>query len=97
MDGFPRTLEQVKTFKNGVDKVIYLNISDKEALIRLEFQNSDGSRPDASTEAIKKRIEVFHGATEPVIHYYKEKGMLIEINGERPIEEISKEIFSHLK
>src|SRR3990167_2363711 len=32
IDGFPRTLEQVKVFKNNVDKVIYLDISDNEAL-----------------------------------------------------------------
>src|SRR3989344_271112 len=47
IDGFPRTLEQVEMFKNNVDKVVYLNISNEEALRRLQFQNHDGSRPDA--------------------------------------------------
>src|SRR3989344_4138314 len=31
IDGFPRTLEQVKMFKNHIDKVVYLDISDDEA------------------------------------------------------------------
>ena len=97
MDGFPRTLEQVEMFKNGVDKVVYLNISDKEALVRLEFQNSDGSRPDATAQAIKKRIEIFHEVTEPVIDHYRQKEMLVEIDGERDIEEITKEILHHIK
>src|SRR6185312_11588024 len=35
MDGFPRTLDQVKTFQNGIAKAIYLEVSDKEALWRL--------------------------------------------------------------
>ena len=35
LDGFPRTLDQVKMFENGVDKVIYLKVSDREALWRL--------------------------------------------------------------
>ncbi|MCL5019472.1 MAG: nucleoside monophosphate kinase, partial [Patescibacteria group bacterium] len=32
MDGFPRTTVQAKAFENGIDKVIYLKVSDKEAL-----------------------------------------------------------------
>ncbi|MDO9027595.1 MAG: nucleoside monophosphate kinase, partial [Candidatus Roizmanbacteria bacterium] len=32
LDGFPRTLKQAKEFKNNVDKVIYLDISQKEAI-----------------------------------------------------------------
>ncbi|KKR76921.1 MAG: Adenylate kinase [Candidatus Levybacteria bacterium GW2011_GWA2_40_8] len=96
IDGFPRTLDQVKTFKNHVDKVIYLDISDQEALRRLQFQNADGSRPDATAEAIKKRVELFHEVTEPVIHYYRERGLLLDIDGEKTIEEIHKEILEKL-
>ncbi|HBB76509.1 MAG: hypothetical protein A2186_00830 [Candidatus Levybacteria bacterium RIFOXYA1_FULL_41_10] len=95
IDGFPRTLEQVEIFKNNVDKVIYLDISDNEALNRLQFQG-DGSRPDSSTEAIKKRIELFHEVTEPVIDYYRKKGLLLDIDGERSIEEIHKDILEKL-
>ena len=96
LDGFPRTLEQVEMFKNGVDRVIYLNISDKEALNRLRFQDN-GSRPDTSVKAIKKRIQLFHEVTEPVIDYYRKKSILVEIDGEKPIEEISQKIFKTVK
>lgn len=96
LDGFPRTLEQVEMFANNVDKVIYLNISDTEALRRLKFQN-DGTRPDTSTKAIKKRVQLFHEVTEPVIEYYRKKGVLVEIDGEKPIEEISREIMAAVK
>ncbi len=97
IDGFPRTLEQVEMFNNGIDRVVYLNISDEEALKRLAIQGSDGSRPDTSAEAIKKRIELFHEVTEPVIEYYRRKGQLVEVDGEKSIEEINKEILSALK
>lgn len=96
IDGFPRTLEQVEKFKNHVDNVVYLKISDNEALKRLAFQNHDGSRPDATAEAIKKRIELFHEVTEPVIDYYRQKNILVEVDGERSIEQISKEILRSL-
>lgn len=97
IDGFPRTLEQVNMFRNNITKVIYLDISDEEALSRLRFQNSDGSRPDATADAIKKRVELFHEVTEPVIEHYRKKGQLLDVDGEREIEEISKEILDHLK
>ncbi len=97
IDGFPRTLEQVKMFKNNIDKVIYLDIPDEEALFRLRYQNSDGSRPDATGEAITKRIELFHEVTEPVIEYYRQKNQLLDVDGKREIEEITKEILSKIK
>src|SRR5664279_4220525 len=35
LDGFPRTVTQAEKFKNGIDKVVYLEVSDKEALKRI--------------------------------------------------------------
>ena len=96
MDGFPRTLEQINKFENNIDKVIYLNISDKEALWRLTYQ-SDGARPDDSVKAVRKRIELFHSVTEPVIDYYRRKGILLEVDGERSVEEIHREILEKVK
>src|SRR3989338_5277897 len=55
IDGFPRTLNQAKHFKNNVDKVIYLEISDKDALWRLSYRHEDG-REDENLEALRKRI-----------------------------------------
>lgn len=95
LDGFPRTLVQAKAFKNGIDEVIYLNVSDKEILWRLAYRNSEG-REDDTLLAIRKRIEVFHKFTEPVLDFYRKKGQLIEVNGEKPIEEIHKEIMKQI-
>ena len=96
LDGFPRTLEQVKIFENGVDKVAYLKVSDKEALWRLSYRNGD-SREDETLPAIRKRIELFHKLTEPVLDYYRQKGALIEIDGEEPIDKIHKEILERIE
>ena len=96
LDGFPRTLEQVKMFKNGIDKVIYLKVSDREALWRLSYRNSD-DREDETLAAIRKRIELFHELTKPVLEHYQEEGVLVEIDGEKSIEDIHKEILERLK
>lgn len=99
LDGFPRTLDQVKMFENGVDKVIYLKVSDKEALWRLSYRNGESGevREDETLAAIRKRIELFHALTEPVLEYYKKKGILVEIDGEKSIEAIFKEILEKVK
>ena len=96
LDGFPRTLGQAQKFKNGVDAVVYLKVSDKEILWRLAYRD-DGGREDDTLLAIRKRIEVFHKFTDPVIDYYKKKGKLVEVDGEQAVDEIHKELLKHLK
>lgn len=94
LDGFPRTLNQAENFSQEVDKVIYLKISDKEALWRISGREE--IREDETIMALRKRIEMFHKYTEPVLDYYKEKNLLLEIDGEPSIEEIHKDILTKL-
>ena len=96
IDGFPRTVAQAEAFENGAKKAIYLKVSDEEALQRISFRNGNG-RADETPKAIAKRIESFHVHTEPVIDYYRQKGNLIEVDGEKSIEEITEEILKNLK
>jgi len=97
LDGFPRTEKQAESFKNGIDKVIYLEVSDKEALWRLSFRGADGTvREDDTLGAIRKRIELFHKFTNPVLDFYRAKHKLVTIDGEQSIEQIHKEIMQKL-
>lgn len=90
LDGFPRTKGQAEAFENGIDKAVYIKVSDEEALKRLSLRNDD--RADATTSAIKKRIELFYQFTLPVIDHYREESKLAEVEGEAPIDEIHNEI-----
>jgi adenylate kinase len=96
LDGFPRTLVQAKAFKNGIDKVVYLKISDKEALWRISGRDGE-AREDETLMAVRKRIDSFHKYTEPVLEYYNKKGKLLEIDGEQAVEDIHKEILEKIK
>jgi len=97
LDGFPRTLNQAKRFKNGVDKVIYLEIPDKEALWRLASRDdADQGREDNTVKAIKRRIEVFHKLTEPVLNYYEKEGKFVVIDGLQKIKAVNEEILKSL-
>jgi len=97
LDGFPRTTKQAQDFSNGVDKVVYLKVSDKEALWRLSGRVEEGVREDNTLAAIRKRIQLFHDLTEPVIEFYRQKGLLVEIDGEQDIDTINAEILAKLK
>lgn len=92
LDGFPRTLTQVKAFTEKIDKVLFIRVSEREALRRLSLRNGEETRLDDTTQAIKKRIELFYKLTRPVLDYYRERGVLVEVDGERSIEEIHKDI-----
>ncbi|MBI5151735.1 MAG: nucleoside monophosphate kinase [Candidatus Pacebacteria bacterium] len=94
LDGFPRTVPQAEAFKNGLERVIYLKVSDKEALWRISGRVSD--REDETLLAIRKRIELFHEFTEPVIEHYRSKGILEEVDGERDIQVIFNDILERL-
>lgn len=98
LDGFPRTVPQAKQFRNGVNAVISLNISDREALWRIAGRITEGGevREDETLPAIRKRIEQFHEFTEPVIEYYRQKGILEDIDGEQDVQTIFNEIVKRL-
>lgn len=95
LDGFPRTEVQADAFNGGVDQVVFLNVSDKEALWRIAGRVSD--RDDETVHAIRKRIQLFHELTEPVIEYYRKQNKLVEINGENDIDQVFKDIVAGIE
>ena len=92
LDGFPRTVAQAEEFDvgNGPDKVVFIDVSDREALWRISGRVSD--RDDKTLQAIRKRIALFHELTESVIDYYRKKGKLVQVNGELGVNEVFQEI-----
>ena len=54
-------------------------------------------RDDDTEAAIKNRIAVYKKQTEPLMDYYKKKGLLIDIDGEREIDEVTSDIRKALK
>ncbi len=90
LDGFPRTLNQALELEKitKIDKVVYLNVPDDEIKNRLLKRG----RLDDKPEVIENRIRIYREQTKPLIDYYKSKGILYEVDGIGPIEEITKRI-----
>jgi adenylate kinase len=61
----------------------------------------DGSelyqREDDQTETVKRRIKVYFEQTAPLITYYREAGILIEINGAQSVENVTSDLLEALK
>lgn len=93
LDGYPRNLAQQQLFDPKVDKVIYLQVPDEEVIRRLMLRG----RADDSLEAIKVRLNLYHEQTKPLLDYYKDQGILVEVNGIGSIEKIQEEIRSTFK
>ncbi len=54
-------------------------------------------RSDDTEKSVEKRLDWFKKDVQPIINYYKKKGILLKINGEQKIEEVFKDILLCLK
>jgi adenylate kinase len=65
------------------------------------FCDFDGSqlyqRDDDKAETVKRRIQVYLAQTAPLISYYRERGLLSEINGAQPIEKVTADLLTVLR
>ncbi|MDP2671913.1 MAG: nucleoside monophosphate kinase [Candidatus Daviesbacteria bacterium] len=88
LDGYPRNLAQKELFDPGVDTVIYLKVPDEEVIKRMMTRG----RADDSLEAIKIRLGLYYEQTKPLLDYYRNQGILAEIDGLGSVEEIQQRI-----
>ncbi|MET7321613.1 adenylate kinase [Streptomyces sp. NPDC005549] len=54
-------------------------------------------RDDDSEETVRKRLEVYHTQTEPIIDYYKSQGLVATIAATGPVEEVTRRALEALK
>jgi len=60
----------------------------------------DGSelyqREDDKAETVKRRIQVYLNQTEPLIEYYRDRGLLVEVEGDQPINKVTESLLKAL-
>lgn len=54
-------------------------------------------RSDDNEEAVANRLDVYEAQTQPLIAYYREKGLLKNINGDQEIKKVLADILASLK
>lgn len=98
-DGFPRTIAQAEALKvmlrergQEVSVMLDLEVPEDELMVRLIKRGKDFGRADDNEETIKKRLNVYHSQTAPLIDWYKAEGQYRHIKGLGTMEDIFADI-----
>jgi len=104
LDGFPRTIRQAEALDATLREigreltvVFALQVPDGICVERLLGRATVEGRPDDTPEAIRKRLEIYHRETEPVIEHYRTQGILVTIHGEGTPNEVFAELQAALE
>ena len=87
-DGFPRTIPQAEALKamlaergHKVAAMIELDVPEEELMKRLIKRGQESGRSDDNAETIKKRLDVYHNQTAPLIEWYSKEDIHHHNNG----------------
>jgi adenylate kinase len=103
LDGYPRTLQQVEALDDflassgqSLDAVISLLADIDEVVDRLLKRAEVEGRSDDTADTIRRRQAIYLRETEPLLEVYRDRGLLVEVDGLGAIEDVSARLFAAL-
>ncbi|WP_300645687.1 adenylate kinase [Nocardioides sp.] len=103
LDGYPRTLAQVEELDGmlaaadrSLDVVVVLTVDADELVQRLLKRAETSGRSDDTEDVIRHRQDVYTEQTAPLIDVYRDRGLLLEVDGLGEVDEVSARILSAL-
>jgi adenylate kinase len=103
LDGYPRTLAQVEELDgmikhtgHALDAVVVLTVDKEELVQRLLQRAETEGRADDTEDVVRRRQEVYHDQTAPLIDVYRDRGLMIEVDGMGEVDEVSKRVLDAL-
>ncbi|MDJ0679493.1 MAG: adenylate kinase [Xenococcaceae cyanobacterium MO_167.B52] len=92
LDGFPRNVSQAAFLETllteldlAPDNVLNLEVPDDVLVERLLARK----RKDDNEDTIRRRLEIYHKDTVPVISFYDNRDMLKVVKGHAPMESVT--------
>ena len=92
LDGFPRNVSQagfldklLGELNSNIDLVLYLEVPDEVLIQRLLARG----RQDDNESTIRRRLEVYHQDTVPLVKYYQNCSILQTVNGNQEMEDVT--------
>ncbi|MGH3012971.1 MAG: adenylate kinase [Gaiellaceae bacterium] len=100
LDGFPRTLVQAEALDRvlaeidggELSAVLDFELPDEIAVQRLLGRAAVEGRSDDLPDLVRHRLAVYHEKTEPLVEYYRTRGLLVPIHADRSVEEVFAEV-----
>ncbi|ABC23464.1 adenylate kinase [Rhodospirillum rubrum] len=103
LDGFPRTVPQAEALDvmladKGLklDAVIELRVDDSILFDRIRKRAAEADagsvRADDNEDTLRKRLDIYHGMTAPILPYYGQKGLLHVVDGTLPVDAVTREL-----
>ncbi len=98
LDGFPRTIPQADALgamlaQKGLKLNAVIEITaDADTLVSRvanRAKETGGVRADDNAEVVRKRVDVYRELTEPLVAYYRDKGLLKTVDGMAPVDEVT--------
>ena len=103
LDGYPRTLAQVEELDGMIkftghqlDAVVVLAVDNEEIVQRLLQRAQVEGRADDTEDVIRRRQAIYLEQTAPLIDVYRNRGILIEVDGMGEVAEVTQRIFDAL-
>jgi adenylate kinase len=103
LDGYPRTLAQVEELDgmikftgHALDAVVVLTVNQDEVVERLLQRAQTEGRADDTEDVVRRRQEVYADQTAPLIDVYRDRGLLIEVDGMGEVGDVTERILSAL-
>jgi adenylate kinase len=99
LDGFPRNLAQAEALDamlgeidRSLDAILFFDLPDEVGFERMMKRAQDENRPDDTPDVIRRRLEIYHEETEPIVEHYRATGKLVPLHAARSIDEVYREI-----
>ena len=100
LDGYPRTIPQAETLSgiltdagDRLDAVLYVQVPEEE-LVRRVVARMRGD--DDREEVVRERLRIYREKTAPLIGYYRQLGLLREVDGDRSVEQVTGQMLAAL-
>ena len=104
LDGFPRNLAQADALDamlrdegRSLDAILFFDLADDIATERVLGRASHEGRPDDAPDVIRRRLEIYHEQTAPVVERYRTTGKLVPLHADRSIDAVFAEIQEALR
>ena len=100
LDGFPRNLHQAEAAYQTAQQlegielqaVVHLDVTRDELMRRLRTRAERDGRSDDAKDVVTHRFEVYLVETEPLLAFYRDRGLVIEIDGDQDEEQVFADI-----